>query len=349
MRKLVFGTGAAQMKSSANISGFSVYRMGELAEDSLKPGSHGEVLAATTNALYLRSSAGELLWLVGDSVPMHRRAVQIRGSLPEVTRGSAFSVRGQSLVFDLELELDMSPASIWLSPRPRRNACLPFERLPDRLRATSRVFAGYPPAVGFGPFLLELTNSGGGNPSSADSPASDSILDHARPVLNEVFRAVRDDDSGRILRVTEELIGLGKGLTPSGDDFAGGLLFSSSVLSECFAQYQAFVRLDVAGFLDRSRKRTNFISHVILKDLALGHAFDTLQRFMMEILTDQPLEKVRTLGLEVVRTGHSTGWDLMTGLWMGLLLGSLSRGASSSLPRAGALYGRAEGMRDAEK
>lgn len=296
--------------------------MGELAEESLKPGSHGEILAATTNALYLYSSDGELLWLVGDRVPMHRRAVQIRGSLPEVTRGSAFTVRGQCLVFDLELDLDLSPASIWLSPRPRRNACLPFERLPGCLRAASRVFAEFPPATGFGPFLLELTNNGSDNPSPDEFPASDSILKHARPMLDEVFRAVRVNDSSRILGASEELIGLGEGLTPSGDDFAGGLLFSSYVLSECFAQYRAFARLDVVGFLERSSKRTNRISHTILKDLASGHTFDTLHRFILAILTGQHLEQVRTLGLEVVRVGHSTGWDLLTGVWMGLLLGN---------------------------
>lgn len=326
------------MNSSANRTGCSVYRIGEFAEDSLKPGSHGEILAATTNALYLRGSAGELLWLVSDNIPMHRRAVQMRGALPEATKGSIFRVRGQSLFLDSEFDLDLSPASIWLSPRPRRDACLPFLELSDRLRATSRVFAGFPPAAGFGPFLLEITGNGPERSSERSLPTefatSGLVLSHARPMLDEVFRAVSDSDSSRILGVTEEMIGLGEGLTPSGDDFAGGLLFSSSVLSECFASYRAFPRLDVAGFLDRSSKRTNFISHVILKDLAQGHAFDTLYHFIMGILTDQPLEKVRALGLEVVRTGHSTGWDLLTGLWMGLLFGSLSRRASTARPQA---------------
>ena len=125
------------------------------------------------------------------------------------------------------------------------------------------------------------------------------------------------------------MIGLGEGLTPSGDDFIGGLLFSNFVLRETYTQYQGFTRSDVASFVLDSRNRTNLISYAMLEDLASGHTFDTLHRFINALLTDQHLENAHNLALELVRIGHSTGWDLLTGVWTTICFGTSSSSAPS--------------------
>lgn len=286
-------------------------------------------MAVFSNTVYLEDIYDELFWLVTENIPMHRRSIQIPGGLPRVSADSSFNVRGQHLILGNEIDFDLSPASIWVSPRPNLDKLLPFEELPDRLRTVSCLFDDFPTPTGFGWILSEITRIATGSPLPAALPDYGRALKYAWPTLNEIILACIANDFPHILRTAEDLIGLGEGLTPSGDDFIGGLLFSSFTLQEIYTQYQGFSLSDVDLFLDNSRNRTNLISYTMLKDLAAGHASDPLHRFINAIVTDKHLEGTYYFGLELVRMGHSTGWDLLTGVWMGMLLSIGSRAALS--------------------
>ncbi len=321
------------MKSFLNTPQFSVAWIGEAVRDFLKPGSQGRILATFSDAIYLKSISDELLWLVTENIPMHRRGIQICGDLPNVSTDSSFSVRGRHLVFGNEIDLDLRPAPIWKSPSPNLDELIRFEELPDRLRTVSYLFDDFPSPSGFGWFLAEITKNTMGNPLPGALRDFGPGQRHLRSAINEIILAWITNDFPHILRTAEDLIGLGEGLTPSGDDFIGGLLFSSYVLQDIYSQYEGFTISDVELFLDNSRNQTNLISYSILKDLTAGHAFATLHRFINAILTDQPLESIDNLGLELVGIGHSTGWDLLTGVWTGILFSIGSRAAhSNSVP-----------------
>ncbi len=298
----------------------------------LKTGSEGRILAAFSKAVYLDNVNGELCWLVTNNQPMHRRGIQIQGALPVVAAGSAYRVKGQHLLLGDDIDLDLGPASTWVSPRPDPDKCLPIEALPNRLQEASCLFAGFPLPTGFGPFLLESVKDQPGNPLPKFSSRSELGLNRARPVLDEILLACRSGDFSQTLLLGEALVGLGEGLTPSGDDFIGGLLFSGLTIHELYAEAQAegpiprpgFARPELEQFIEYSRQRTNLISYTILKDLAAGHAPDTLHHFVNALLCDKHLERVCEYGFDLVRIGHSTGWDLLTGVWLGLL-GAIKR------------------------
>ena len=317
------------MKSLANPQQFPLYRIGEKALDSLKTDSHGRILAAFSEAIYLEGLYDNLLWLINDKIPMHRRAIQIHGDLPKVARDSTFSVNGQRLVLGPDIDLDLVPASIWISPRPNLGQLPPFEDLADRLAIITRLIDDFPPPTGFGRLLLEDTKIGFSRRIPFESLNDGLALKHARPALDEIVSASITNNFTRILCISTDLIGLGEGLTPSGDDFIGGLLFSSFVLQDIYPQYKGFSTSDVTSFVLNSRNRTNLISYILLKDLASGHTFDTLHRFVNAILSDQHLEDAQYLGLALIRIGHSTGWDLLAGVWMSILLAVCSRSAPS--------------------
>ncbi len=325
---------------SSNTLQLSVQRIGGAARDLLKAGSQGRILAAFSKAVYLKNLNGELSWLVTDNLPMHRRGIQIHGALPRVAADSAYNVSEQHLLLGTDIDLDLGPASPWVSPRPNPDRCLPFEELPYRLWDATCLFDEFPLPTGFGRFLMEIIKKPPGNPLPTSSSTAELVLKHARPVLNEIVLACLSSDFSRTLLLGEELIGLGEGLTPSGDDFIGGLLFSSLIIQKLYpqrdaeghTQSQGFALPDVERFIENSRKRTNLISYTILKDLAAGHAPDTLHHFINALLSDGHLESAYEYGFELVQIGHSTGWDLLTGVWLGLLLTLGSRGSLSSSP-----------------
>lgn len=321
------------MISSSNTVRLSGHRIGELARDFLKPGSHGRIIAVFSNAIYLYSVYDELLWLVTEKIPMHRRGIQIPGALPRVEANSSFSVRGQHLLLGSDIDLDMSVASLWESPRPNLDKVIPLEELPKRLRDVSSLFGGYTSPKGFGWILSEVAMGRLGSTLPTESPKHGPLEQRTWSAFNEMVLASIVNDFPRILGISNDLIGLGEGLTPSGDDFIGGLLFASFVLQEIYSQYQGFTQLYVELFIISSRNKTNLISYIMLKDLAAGHAFDTLHHFVTAILTDKQLENTDFIGRELIRIGHSTGWDLLTGVWTGMLLSTYSRAAlSCSVP-----------------
>ncbi|WP_162795217.1 DUF2877 domain-containing protein, partial [Nonomuraea lactucae] len=126
--------------------------------------------------------------------------------------------------------------------------------------------------------------------------------------------------SGRLLGVVtaaEQLVGLGPGLTPSGDDVLAGLLVTLRHLGTATGTERA-VRL--AGWLAAAvtydaRTRTTPISATLLHCAARGEASPEVVAVLRGLAGQQPLEPaVRRLH----QLGHTSGSDLAQGIAIGL-------------------------------
>ena len=61
-----------------------------------------------------------------------------------------------------------------------------------------------------------------------------------------------------------ELVGLGPGLTPSGDDFLGGLLFAAHSLKTAYPEDFCWGQEVITDLMDWARMQTHSISHAVL-------------------------------------------------------------------------------------
>ena len=117
------------------------------------------------------------------------------------------------------------------------------------------------------------------------------------------------------------LIGLGPGLTPSGDDLLAGVLLGLSVAepgrptadSPANALGDIVLRQIVAG--------TNRVSASMLRQAASGLGSEASHHFILTLLErededDQALGAARQL----TATGHTSGWDTLAGILLGLHL-----------------------------
>jgi hypothetical protein len=308
------------MKSISEPSLFPVFSIGRKSRDILKSGSQGRILTKLSRAIYLNSIDNELFWLVTKNIAMHCRGVQLLTSLPRVDADSSYSVREQHLLLGNHIAFDLSPAATWVAPCPNLDEVIPLEELPDRLWTITCLFNDYPTPNGFGIYLLDFVKTLFGNYQLSDIPKSGLAEGNYQSAFINIVQACIMNDFNQIFRFGKDLVGLGEGLTPSGDDLIGGILFANFMLQEIYTQYQGFNPSDMELFLDYSSKRTNVISYTMMKDLAEGNASSPLHGFINALLTDQNLENVQTFGLELVQIGHSTGWDLLTGVWIGMLL-----------------------------
>lgn len=293
-----------------------ITHVGSLARASLTPGERGKVLAAVSNAIYLLTEKGELFWIASGDAPMHRRALRVSSSLSGARAGSPFQVEDHRLTIDTGVACDMHHALIWEAPQTNRENLVEITDLPTRVH---NIFSGLDlsGANGFGNFIPDILRLSQSTPTRPAPESADPILAFARPLVLEAASACLENRPSRIQRKAGALIGLGAGLTPSGDDFAGGLLFCIRTLQDVYDNTDSFEHL---FSLEPYRAQTHLISFTLLQDLAAGHALSPLHLLINGILNKEPFEFVQRHFSRLTRVGHSTGWDLLAGLVTGLLI-----------------------------
>jgi hypothetical protein len=304
------------MRSPSLTTPARITHAGSLTRASLKPGARGTVLAAVSNAVYLLTEKGELFWITSGDAPMHRRALRASEPLSGARAGSPFQVEDHCLTIDGGTAWEMHHPLIWDAPRINRGNLVEINHLPTRVH---RIFSGLDlsGARGFGTFIPDILRLSQGAPAGAALEPADPILTFARPRVLEAASACLENRPSRIQRKAGALIGLGAGLTPSGDDFAGGLLFCVKTLEDVYRNTNSF---DYSFSLEPFRAQTHLISFTLLQDLAAGHALSPLHLLINGILNKEPFEFVQQHFSRLTRVGHSTGWDLLAGLVTGLLI-----------------------------
>ena len=298
-----------------------VNSVGKAAREILLSGSHGKILAVFSKAVYLKSSQDELVWLATEDVPMHRRSVQIRGPLPKLGLHSNYIVRERTLRFDCGIEIDFEGINIWSPKLPRLDSLPHLRELHDLLIDMTLSLEDLPSPKGFGCLLPEVAKIARGHPMPSAILSASPALNFAWPEIREIFTTNSSIDHAQLLISAERLIGLGDGLTPSGDDFIGGMLFTVETLHKLYWHFSGFRHHELQLFLAYARRHTNMISYTLLKDHTGGHGSDALHSFVIAVLTAEPHERIHHFAVKLTEVGHSTGWDILAGVWAGMLLG----------------------------
>lgn len=218
----------------------------------------GEVCAVFRRSFYLRCP-GERYACVGD-------ASLGRGPLNVLIRESSLPALGE------HVSIAMDQAQSW-QPPPHQ----PGQPKLDELRqaATNRV-----PREGLGSLVLGAHNA---------------LSGHAQPALEALDRWLVGNALGS---EAEQLIGLGPGLTPSGDDYLGGMLVALRLTGRG-VQADGLWR----WLQPRLKERTSAISAAHLAAAAAGEAHEALHKVLNGSLNLDNLDAV----------GHCSGWDALAG------------------------------------
>ncbi len=103
------------------------------------------------------------------------------------------------------------------------------------------------------------------------------------------------------------LLGLGPGLTPSGDDFLGGMMIALRAVN------QTAVLSGLSSLVRKAAKRrTNPISQAHLAAAAGGLGAAALHAVLGDVLAGNGRGMARHLDA-VARIGHTSGWDALAG------------------------------------
>lgn len=259
-----------------------IVRIGERARQALaRSACSAEPLPGFADAPYF-SAAGELIW-VGARLPaMHPRAV-----LLAEPRRSAGAVHFENL-----------PAQGWAARLPQLDASAATRVAASASDLCRALLAAEAPR-GFGRMLAGRV------------PAFP--LELAAGRVRELARAYAAADPDAVMPASLELLGLGEGLTPSGDDLAGAALFGRRLVAPQRTAWEA-----IAEQLAREAgARSHSISAALFGDLARGESFAPLHA-IADSLAHGDADAALAAARELVAIGHSSGWDMFTGLVIGI-------------------------------
>ncbi len=320
-------------------------QMGSRAKALLAlPGFSGEVLAVLSTTVYLVSGDGEILWMSQEGLAMHRRCILASFRPRFICVGQNFFVHGPFLRLPGGVTIDLDPATEWkpsgvgpehTEPLSVMNACARRLREAINMLGSAKGFGQMIPQMSpqMSPQMNPTTSSLVDGNKQAISDA-DPLLAKARNSILDLATACFNFDMTEVARRGRDLVGLGPGLTPSGDDFLGGLLFAAHSLKTSYPQDFNWEDEPVMDLIDWASTQTHPISHAILRDHAFGHGPEPLHDVVASLLKGQ--DPGRTMGgtERLLGIGETSGWDILAGMLTGMLFaeGKLSALPAHSLP-----------------
>lgn len=214
---------------------------------------------------------------------------------------------------DAGLEIRLDAALRW-SPRLR----LPDEvagpataRWRRRGRATWAIAQRRASAGGFGPLFRHA--------ATHDERAG--MLDVARPIMAKLIAALEAGDGSAAAQVAVNLIGLGPGLTPSGDDALVGIEAALHALGSPAAGF-------LAPAVDDVEDRTTALAATLLRHAAAGEFAERLHTLVRALLGSDD-EAVAMAIERAAAWGATSGTDCLLGVLIGL---DVAAGVREALP-----------------
>ncbi len=211
------------------------------------------------------------------------------------------------------LRILLGEADIWRPSKPVVTTMSP-ERLQGRLRALLSGLKSRPDPPGLGP-LTDLDASQG-KPTLLPPLAA-----RALPSARAFGEGLIHRDVFKLQEGVRGLIGLGPGLTPAGDDFLGGWLtvlrsteefggFSTQELDQTALEIQAL-----------AKGKTPLISEALLRCALAGDSSESIHHLLNQVLSESATPTPENLAhwvQEVIKQGHSSGWDALAGIVWGI-------------------------------
>lgn len=280
------------------------FEIGCLAGRALRPGLRGRLSAVFERSVYIHLAGQEIC--IGPpglgAGPLNLRCQVARPDWPAwgLREGAAVFIGAREICVPPNLSIALADAAVWRPPAP---GAWSLSSLGTGLVALDALLPERVPAQGLGVLALAPAR---GTPLDAVAAAARGPV---AALMRSLRRALARDPGLSTPSVPDlqALIGLGPGLTPSGDDLLGGALVALHLLG----------RVDLRDALWKSLRayaeaECNAITRAHLGAAAQGLGGAALHAVLNDLLTGTTVALPRRLAA-IEAIGHTSGWDALAG------------------------------------
>ena len=278
-----------------------------MARSTLNEAMSGEVCAVFARTFYVQTENGLICVGAGD---MYDGPLTLVTNAPETTNWQASGVRlrqrallrSRRIAVGMWLVISCEEATEWMPPRP---PAIDAEMISKGIAHLRAKVVDRLPKNGLAEFVMPANLQIG---SSLAVEAQGPIRRIRSALSMALFRRRMFQPSPSDVAA---LSGLGPGLTPSGDDFLGGMMVGLySVREDGLAQELSRI------INDYNENAANIVSREHLRAAADGMAADGILRLACVIGSGGEINDEILAAVD--RIGHTSGWDVVAGLIIAL-------------------------------
>lgn len=280
--------------------------IGPVAKAALQRSGMATTMACFDRSFYLRTDdhiicvADESLYCGPLNLMVRWHEMRPNGVSSSLAVGQRWALENDrlSLIGGSKVDIDLRAARLWKLVEPRW--LLDQGKITDGLGRLVELLAPLGQQDGLLALILD-PNRGPRNPVEQAAAALLRSLSH-----DSIGWFLNGDLS--ILSSLHDLLGLGPGLTPSGDDIIAGMLIASHYLGRGDAAMDLWHRLE-----QTARRRTTPISVAHLSAAAAGMGAAPFHRLLEALAKNQDAAMSEALDA-VAKIGHCSGYDAVGGL-----------------------------------
>lgn len=301
---------------------FKVASIGTGVRHILEPsGLAGEVVAVYTNSCYARFADGQLACI--GSLRLDDGPLTLRVAFPPGQDMAALGIRtgapvhraSDGLQLGDGIWLDTSNAAFW-SPSDIE-AYASTETIERRMDSVIARLEAVAPDAGLAPLIGSAESLARGETAVTASQ----LAQLASPRVAELIGGMWSRSKLEIDAGITGLVGLGPGLTPSGDDLLGGLMIGLQAMAQTNADLRDLLYCMERAINRIAKSQTTGVSSALLAHATQGIGSASVHRLVQSLLqSDDSLDPLEE-ALRVSNSGHTSGWDCLTGLLIGVHFG----------------------------
>jgi hypothetical protein len=294
---------------------------GPLAKRVPRSGRWGTVFAVFRQSCYLESGGGQVFCLADQGLGEGPLTLAVK--IPSKTTFLSLGINerchldtdGVDLVVGHELVLTTAETVIW-EPDPVGQTA-PQDEILRRLDVLIDQVDPLIPSDGLAEIIPHT--AGIANAGSSGIVNINAVAELAMPRLSRLCGGLTRSASEAIDQSVAGLVGLGPGLTPSGDDLLGGMLVALRAMQNTASLFSVDA---LAGCVTKHAvAETTRISAAMLEQSARGYGSAAQHRLLRCLLGVDDSSDTVNAALDLIRTGHTSGWDALAGILMGIYCG----------------------------
>lgn len=292
--------------------------IGSCARDWLDGSRRWVVIGNTSRGIFLQSGIGRVLALSNETYrgPLTINITGMEKTLLDILPGSEFTYKdGYLLLESGEIRLRLGSTPVWYAPF----GASPTLAMAEIIRNVNQVLRGIQSQRGFSALGRGIQATLLGDDWEGDLPTL--VGD---PRLLNLHAVLISKDIFEMIAILETWLGLGEGLTPSGDDVVLGFLLTLNRWGDVF-EATSGIRNANQILVIAAHKRTSNLSADLIECAARGQADERLIEALDGIITGNP-GPPGCVGY-LLDWGQSSGSDAFLGMALAILtqFGELNR------------------------